>query len=70
MKQTTLKLLNTLKSEKKLLSAKSKVIATIKSCKTYEHAQTTKKMYKNFVYSFGRDSDIEKDLFIKLMQVS
>jgi len=70
MKRTTLKLLNTLKSEKKSLSAKSKIIATIKSCKTYEHAETTRKMYMNFVDNFGRDNDIEKDLFIKLMQVS
>lgn len=62
--------LNTTKSENKSLLAKSKIIATIKTCKTYNHAETAQKMYKNFVYSFGRDADIEKDLFIKLMQVA
>ena len=70
MKRTTLKLLNTLKSENKSLSAKSKIIATIKSCKTYEHAETTRKMYMNFVDSFGRDAEIEEKLFVKMMQVA
>jgi len=70
MKRTTLKLLNTLKSENKSLSAKSKIIATINSCKSWYHAETTRKMYMNFVKNFGRDAEIEEKLFVKMMQVA